>query len=51
MLERVIYFIGWTLIALGITTTTSDAIIVPALMVLIGFGFIKAVEHLEEGRK
>lgn len=48
---QVIYFIGWALIALGITTTTSDAILIPALMVAIGLTFIKAVELMEEGRK
>lgn len=44
MLQKVMFFIGWVFVTLGISITSSDAIIVPALMVAIGLGFIKAVE-------
>ena len=51
MLQRIMFLIGWIMITLGISITTSDAIIVPALMVAAGLGLIKAVELMEEGRK
>lgn len=44
MLQKVMFFIGWVFVTLGISITSSDAIIVPAFMVAIGLGFIKAVE-------
>lgn len=44
MLQKVMFFIGWIFVTLGISTTSSDAILVPALMVAAGLGLIKAVE-------
>ena len=50
MLQRLIYLIGWIFVALGVSTTTSDAIIVPAALVFIGLICIKFVS-VTEGRK
>lgn len=50
MLQKVMFFIGWVFVTIGISTTTNDAIIGPALMVVIGLALIKAVEVMEGGK-
>lgn len=50
MLQKIMFFIGWVFVTIGISSTTSDAIIGPALMVVIGLALIKAVEVMEGGQ-
>ena len=44
---QVMRVIAWTLIALGISTTNDNAILVPALMVFVGMVMLKASEMLD----
>ena len=50
MLQRIIFFIGWVCVSVGVSITSSDAIIIPALLVAAGLGLIKAVEVIEGGQ-
>ena len=50
MLQKVMFLIGWVFVTIGISSTTSDAIIIPALLVAAGLGLIKAVEVMEGGQ-
>ena len=45
---QVIRIIAWTLIALGVSTTNDNAILVPALMVFVGLIMLKASEMLDK---